>query len=316
MSTLDVSVVMPCLDEAEAIESCVSIARSTLLDAGLFGEVIVVDNGSCDGSGELAARAGARVVSEPCRGYGRAYLAGLAAARGRSIVMADADLSYDLREVPRFVAELDRGADLVMGDRRGNIEAGAMPWHHRYFGNPVMTWLLNTLFRTRIGDAWCGLRAVRRDALPQLALRAGGMEFALEMIVRASRCDLRVAELSVGLTLRTGESKLSSFRDGLRALRFLLLHGPVLGFTLLGAGLCILGSAIFATSSGPVLFAAGGAILGAGVPLLALGAGAGARLYTGRPSRAAPPALEAPDLRAPSTVEPPETELAGAVSRP
>jgi len=305
---------MPCLDEAEAIESCVSIARSTLLDAGLSGEVIVVDNGSCDGSGQLAADAGARVVHEPRRGYGRAYLAGLAAARGRSIVMADADLTYDLREVPRFVAELERGADLVMGDRRGHIEVGAIPWHHRYIVNPLMTWLLNMLFRTRIGDAWCGLRAIRRDAVPKLDLRAGGMEFALEMIVRASRCNLRVAELSVGLTPRTGESKLSSFRDGLRGLRFLLLHGPVLAFTLLGVGLCALGFAIVTTSSTAAPLTAGGAILVSGVPLLALGAGA--RVYASQRSRAAGPALGSPELGAPPGVEPAEADgLASAVRR-
>ncbi|MFL5973985.1 MAG: glycosyltransferase family 2 protein, partial [Solirubrobacterales bacterium] len=166
-----VSVVIPCLNEAETIVECVARARDALQTHDLHGEVIVADNGSSDGSPDLAAEAGARVVHEPRRGYGSAYLAGFAAARGEYIVMGDADLTYDFNEIPRFVAELDKGAELVMGDRMDNIQPGAMPWLHRYVGNPVLSGILNGFFKTGISDAHCGMRALRRDVLPRLDLR-------------------------------------------------------------------------------------------------------------------------------------------------
>ncbi len=155
------------------------------------GEVVVADNDSEDDSARLAEQAGARVVLERRRGYGSAYLAGFAAARGRYIVMADADLTYDFNEIPRFVAELEQGAELVMGDRMDNIQPGAMPWLHRYVGNPILTGLLNLFFRTGVSDAHCGMRALRRDVLPRLDLRTTGMEFASEMVIRASKENLR-----------------------------------------------------------------------------------------------------------------------------
>ena len=151
--------------------------------------MVVVDNASEDDSAALAAAAGARVVHEPRRGYGSAYLAGFAAARGRYIVMADADLTYDFNEIPRFVAELEQGAELVMGDRMDNIQPGAMPWLHRYVGNPLLTGLLNLLFDTGVTDAHCGMRALRRDVLPRLDLRTTGMEFASEMVIRAAKAE-------------------------------------------------------------------------------------------------------------------------------
>ncbi|HEX8054685.1 MAG TPA: glycosyltransferase family 2 protein [Thermoleophilaceae bacterium] len=213
------SVVIPCLDEAAAIADCVRVARGA---AGPGGEVIVADNGSTDGSAELAAAAGARVVSEPRRGYGRAYLAGLAAARGELIVMGDGDLSYDFGEIPRFVRELEDGADLVLGNRMGAIAPGAMPVLNRYLGNPLTTGLVRALFRPGIGDVWCGLRAIRRDALERLRLRSGGMEFALEMVVRAAQEGLDIRELDIELHPRGGESKLAPLRDGMRGVSFLL----------------------------------------------------------------------------------------------
>ena len=213
------SVVIPCLDEAAAIAECVRIARAA---AGPAGEVIVADNGSTDGSAELAAGAGARVVHEPRRGYGRAYLAGLAAARGELIVMGDGDLSYDFAEVPRFVRELEDGADLVLGNRMRSIAPGAMPVLNRYVGNPLTTGLVRALFRPGIGDVWCGLRAIRRDALERLRLRSGGMEFALEMVVRAAQERMEIRELDVELRPRGGESKLAPFRDGFRGVSFVL----------------------------------------------------------------------------------------------
>jgi glycosyltransferase involved in cell wall biosynthesis len=173
-----VTVVIPCLNEEHNIEACVRTAREVMDERGIRGEVVVVDNASEDRSAELAAGAGARVVMEPRRGYGSAYRAGFAVARGRFIVMADADLTYDFREIPRFVEHLEDGAELVMGDRMDNIRPGAMPWLHRYVGNPVLTGVLNLFFRTGVNDAHCGMRAIRRDVLPRLDLRTTGMEFA------------------------------------------------------------------------------------------------------------------------------------------
>jgi glycosyltransferase involved in cell wall biosynthesis len=239
-----VSVVIPCLNEAENIELCVTAALGALRDAKIDGEVLVVDNASEDGSAALAAATGARVVLEPRRGYGSAYLAGFEVARGEYIVMADADLTYDFNEIPRFVAELEAGAELVMGDRMDNIQPGAMSWLHRYIGNPILSGLLNLFFRTGVNDAHCGMRALRRDVLPRLDLRTTGMEFASEMVIRASKEHLKIAEFPIEYHPRGGESKLSSFRDGWRHLRFLLVHSPTHLFILPGMLLAGLGTLI------------------------------------------------------------------------
>ncbi len=239
-----VSVVIPCLNEAENIEACVSRALAAMEGAGLPGEVIVADNDSEDASAELAVAAGARVVHEPRRGYGSAYLAGFAAARGEYIVMGDADLTYDFDEIPRFVAQLQDGAQLVMGNRMGNIHPGAMPWLHRYVGNPVLTGVLNLFFRTGVGDAHCGMRGFRRDILPVLDLRTTGMEFASEMVIRASKEHLVIRELPIEYHPRGGESKLSSFSDGWRHLRFLLVHSPTHLFVIPGAVLAVIGTLV------------------------------------------------------------------------
>jgi glycosyltransferase involved in cell wall biosynthesis len=239
-----VSVVIPCLNEAENIEACVSAALAALRKMDVSGEVVVADNDSEDDSARLAEQAGARVVVERRRGYGSAYLAGFAASHGRYIVMADADLTYDFDEIPRFVAELEAGAEMVIGDRMDNIQPGAMPWLHRYIGNPILTGLLNLFFRTGISDAHCGMRALRRDVLPRLDLRTTGMEFASEMVIRASKEKLRIAEFPIEYHPRGGESKLSSFRDGWRHLRFLLVHSPNHLFIFPGAVLAGLGTLI------------------------------------------------------------------------
>lgn len=244
---LRVSVVIPCLNEAENIEQCVTLAREVLDRNGIPGEVIVADNDSDDGSAELAAAAGARVVHEPRRGYGSAYLAGFAAARGDYIVMGDADLTYDFNEIPRFLRELDDGADMVIGDRMRNIHPGAMPWLHRYIGNPLLSGFLNLLFRTGVRDAHCGMRALRRDTLPQLALRTTGMEFASEMVIRAAKERLEIRQFDIEYHPRGGESKLSSFRDGWRHLRFLLVHSPNHLFILPGAVMAAIGALIMLT---------------------------------------------------------------------
>jgi hypothetical protein len=236
-----VSVVIPCLNEHWSIKQCVKRADEALLRHGIDGEVIVVDNGSDDGSGRLAAAAGARVVTELERGYGSAYLAGFAAARGRHIVMADADLTYDFDDIPRFVERLDAGAEMVIGDRMDNIEPGAMPWLHRYIGNPLLTGVLNVFFRAGVRDAHCGMRGVQRAALPRLGLRTTGMEFASEMVVQAVKARLTIEELPIRYAPRGGTSKLSSFRDGWRHLRYLLLHSPLHLFIVPGVLLWLLG---------------------------------------------------------------------------
>jgi glycosyltransferase involved in cell wall biosynthesis len=239
--------VIPCLNEEENIDACVRMARSAMDNAGLRGEVLVVDNGSEDASAELARSAGARVIHEPRRGYGNAYLAGFAAARGAYIVMADADLTYDFDEIPRFVAELDAGAQLVMGNRMNNIQPGAMHWAHRYIGNPVLTGVLNFLYKTGVHDAHCGMRALRRDVLAKLDLRTTGMEFASEMVIRAAKAKLAISEIDISYHPRGGESKLSRFRDGWRHLRFLLVHSPTHLFIVPGAALAGLGVIASAT---------------------------------------------------------------------
>lgn len=240
-SPLLVSVVIPCLNEEENITQCVTAAVEALARNDLTGEVIVVDNNSEDLSAKLAAEAGALVIHEQRRGYGSAYLAGLSQATGQFVVMADADLTYDFDDIPRFVERLQAGADLVMGDRMDNIEPGAMPWLHQYVGNPILSGLLNVFFRTGVRDAHCGMRALRREAIPRLDLRTTGMEFASEMVVRAAKEKLVIDEVSIRYSPRGGESKLSSFRDGWRHLRFLLIHSPFYLFILPGLVLFVLG---------------------------------------------------------------------------
>jgi glycosyltransferase involved in cell wall biosynthesis len=245
-----VSVIIPCLNEAENIEQCVSAAREAMDAAGIAGEVIVADNDSEDASAELAAGAGAHVVHEPRRGYGSAYIAGFKAASGTYIVMADADLTYDFAEIPSFLAELEDGADMVIGDRMENIHPGAMPWLHRYIGNPLLSGFLNLLFHTGVRDAHCGMRAFRRDRLELLQLRTTGMEFASEMVVRAAKERFDIREIPIEYHPRGGESKLSSFRDGWRHLRFLLLHSPNHLFILPGLVMAMLGGLISLTVLG------------------------------------------------------------------
>jgi glycosyltransferase involved in cell wall biosynthesis len=239
-----VSIVIPCLNEAGTIEECVRRARHALDANNITGEVIVADNGSEDGSGGLAAAAGARVIHEPERGYGSAYMAGFSVARGHYIVMADADLTYDFDETPRFLAELDAGADMVIGNRMQNIHPGAMPWHHRYIGNPLLSGFLNLLFNTGVSDAHCGMRALRREVLPRLDLRTTGMEFASEMVIRAAKEKLDVRQFAIEYHPRVGESKLSSFRDGWRHLRFLLVHSPNHLFIIPGAVMAAVGAVV------------------------------------------------------------------------
>ena len=234
---------IPCLNEAGNIQECIRTARRVLDENGISGEIIVVDNGSDDGSAELADAAGATLVRQPERGYGNAYLAGFDAARGDYIVMIDADLTYDFDEIPRFVRELDRGGDLVMGNRLRGVEPGAMSLLSRV-GNPLLSGFLNLLYRTPIRDAHCGMRALRRMLLPTLDLQSTGMEFASEMVIRAARARLEIRELPIALHPRGGESKLSPFRDGWRHLRLMLVYNPTFLFVLPGATMLLLGATV------------------------------------------------------------------------
>ena len=233
---------MPCLNEAQTVGVCVQKARRAIKQLGISGEVVVADNGSTDGSPSIAEREGARVVHQPIRGYGAAYLAGIAAARGKFIVIGDSDNTYDFGEIPRFLQPLRESADLVMGSRfKGEIKPGAMPWLHRYIGNPTLTGILNLLFRAGVSDAHCGMRAFTKDAYEKLGLQTTGMEFASEMVIKAAKVGLKITEVPITYYPRKGESKLHSFRDGWRHLRFMLMLSPTYLFLLPGALLFLIG---------------------------------------------------------------------------
>jgi glycosyltransferase involved in cell wall biosynthesis len=220
---------MPCLNEEETLATCIRKAQRAIADANIAGEVIVADNGSTDGSIEIAEQLGARVVRVTAKGYGNALMGGIAASRGKFIVMGDADDSYDFGHIPRFVEQLRRGSDLVMGNRfRGGIQKGAMPALHRYLGNPVLTKVGRVLFRSSAGDFHCGLRAFRKDAYERMGLRTTGMEFASEMVVKAALFKMRIAEVPTTLAPdgRSRPPHLRTWRDGWRHLRFLLMYSP------------------------------------------------------------------------------------------
>ncbi len=245
MTALELSIVMPCLNEARTVSICVQKARAFLTSAGVAGEVIVADNGSRDGSQELARCAGARVVTVHERGYGAALIAGIAAARGKFVVIGDADDSYDFSELQDFVEKLRGGFELVMGNRfRGGIEPGAMPLIHRYLGNPVLSFIGRLLFKTDIQDFHCGLRGFKRDAIVRLGLVTPGMEFASEMVVKAALARLRITEVPTTLSKdgRDRPPHLRTWRDGWRHFRFLLTFSPrwlflYPGLLLLAAGI-------------------------------------------------------------------------------
>ena len=246
---LDISVVMPCLNEEDSIAICVQKAKEWLERSGYRGEVLVVDNGSTDRSRELALAAGARVIEEPRRGYGRAYLTGIPQAQGKYIIMGDCDDTYDFTNLEPLIAPLRDGYDLVVGNRyAGGIRPGAMTWSHRYIGTPVITFLLRTFTGARLGDSQCGLRAFTREAYQRLGLHSTGMEFASEMILKAMRRRLRVAEVPISYFPRVGEAKLNTFRDGWRHLRFLMLFTPAYVFTVPGLILSLLGAIGMATA--------------------------------------------------------------------
>ena len=238
---------MPCLNEAETIGTCIRKAQAFLARKGVAGEVLVSDNGSTDGSREIARRHGARLVNAPIRGYGGALLGGIEAARGRYVVMGDADDSYDFSSLDEYLDQLRSGADLVMGNRfRGGIAPKAMPFLHRYLGNPALSFLGRLFFKVPVGDFHCGLRAFNAESIRHLQLRTTGMEFASEMVVRGALSGLRIVEVPT-LLKPDGRSRaphLKTWRDGWRHLKFLLMHSPrwlffIPGFSLVAIGLLL-----------------------------------------------------------------------------
>jgi glycosyltransferase involved in cell wall biosynthesis len=238
-SPVELTVLMPCLNEAKTVATCVKKAIEACREAGVEAEVLVADNGSQDGSPELAREAGARVILVEEKGYGAALRAGIEAARGRYVVMGDADDSYEFQDVPRFVERLREGNELVMGSRfRGKIHPGAMPFLHRFLGNPVLTWILNLFFGAGITDAHCGMRGFSREAIRSLSLHSPGMEFASEMVIRAAQERLRISEVPTSLRPdgRGRRPHLRTWRDGWRHLRFMLLFSPWWLFAVPGLG--------------------------------------------------------------------------------
>jgi hypothetical protein len=257
MSTeIEVSFVMPCLNEAETLEACIEAAKRCISENMLSAEIVIADNGSVDGSQAIAERCGARVVSVATRGYGAALSGGFAAARGRYLVMGDADQSYDFGEAMPMIEKLRAGADLVMGSRfRGHIEKGAMPWSHRWIGNPVLSFVGRMFFQSRVSDFHCGLRAFTRETFTSLHIRTTGMEFATELIVKATAAGMRIEEVPITLHPdgRSRPPHLRTWHDGWRHLRFMLILSP--RFVLFIPGLVMMavgGSLVIRLSLGPL----------------------------------------------------------------
>lgn len=257
MAEIRVTAVMPCLNEERTLGACIGKAQRAFREMDIVGEVVVADNGSTDGSVAIAEALGARVVHEPRKGYGSALMAGIAGARGRVVVMADADESYDWTSLGEFVNKVDEGYDLVMGNRfRGGIEPGAMPALHRYFGNPVLSTLARVMYRIPIADFHCGMRAFTREAFERMNVRTPGMEFATEMVINASHAGLRIAEIPTRLypDKRDRPPHLRSFRDGWRHLRFMLTYAPDWLYLLPGGFLSLIGVVGMALlASGPLV---------------------------------------------------------------
>ena len=244
---VEVSIVLPCLNEETTLAQCIRAAKQALHSGGLVGEVVVADNGSTDRSREIAEQEGARVVRVAAQGYGNALFHGFKSARGRFLIHLDADMSYEFDHIPRFVAELRRGAGLVMGSRmRGTIDPGAMPWSHRYLGTPVLTGIANLFFGCGISDINCGMRGLSRECFDSLGLRSGGMEFASEMVVKAALLGVKIVDIPTDLhrDQREHEPHLNSLRDGWRHLRFLLLFCPAWLFFWPGLGATLGGTAV------------------------------------------------------------------------
>ena len=275
---IDISVVLPCLNEEATVASCVTDALSYFKRAGLRGEVIVVDNGSTDRSKEEAENAGARVLEERRRGYGAAHLRGFAESRGRYIVMADADATYDLVNLDPLIEPLRNGYDMTVGNRMDNMEPGAMTWSHRVIGTPAITFLLKIFTGSNIGDSQCGLRAFTREGVGKTELRDVGMGLAAGRGLQDDRRELTVAEQPLPYAVREGESKLNTIRDGWRHLRFLLLYTPMYLFLIPGALMLVAGLLALTATGGVTIGSltwqpvfAGGALVIVGTNALMIG---------------------------------------------
>lgn len=242
---VDVSVVLPCLNEEETVGICIGKILNAFEKKKIRGEVVVCDNGSTDSSVKMAEKAGARVVFEAKKGYGHAYLKGLSEAQGQKIIIGDSDNTYDFSEIGKFLPLLSQGYDLVIGSRiKGKILPGAMPWMHQHLGTPLLTLVLNLLFKTKISDTQSGMRAFSQKALKKMKLESSGMELASEMIIKAATADLKIGEVPIIYHPRRGKSKLSPFKDGWKHLRFMLLYSPAYLFLLPGFSALILGIAL------------------------------------------------------------------------
>lgn len=256
MNDIEVSVVMPCLNEEEAVGICIDKVREVFRRENINGEIIVSDNGSKDHSREIAASRGATVVTEPRQGYGAAYLRGLKEAKGKYIIIGDSDNTYDFYDIPIFLKPLQDGCDFVMGSRfKGGIKKGAMSWTHRYIGNPILSFLCRLFFHTSLSDIHCGMRAFTQEAYYKMKLNTLGMEFATEMVVSALTNNLRIAEAAINYHPRKGVSKLSPLTDAWRHIRFMLLYCPVWLYFIPGTLGFLSGiSLLLLLSKGPFLF--------------------------------------------------------------
>lgn len=253
---LELSVVLPCLNEEGTIGICLKKIKDVFSKCNIKGEIVVVDNGSVDRSAQIAESEGARVISETKRGYGAAYLRGLKEARGRYLIIADSDNTYDFYDIPEFLGKLREGYDFVMGSRfRGKIHKNAMPWLNRYIGNPILSGMCRIFFRTKLSDIHCGMRAFTRQAYDKMRLMSEGMEFATEMVVVALQNNLKICEIPIDYHMRAGESKLKPFYDAWRHIRFMLLYCPVWLYFVPGLLGFISGMGIlFLLLRGPFLF--------------------------------------------------------------
>lgn len=254
----EVSVIMPCLNEEMSVGICIDKCFRVFDENGINGEVVVADNGSVDLSREIVLKSRARLADEPKKGYGNAYLRGFSEARGKYLIMGDSDDTYDFSDLKKFIDPLKSGYDFVIGTRlKGKIEGGdgTMPWLHRFVGNPVLTFILRTLFKVNLSDVYCGMRSMTREAYEKLHLQATGMEYALEMIINTKKAGLKVKEVPIEYGLRRGESKLRTFRDGWRSLRFMLIYSPTYLFLVPGLALFMAGFLIMSLLiRGPVVF--------------------------------------------------------------
>jgi len=255
-NNIEVSVVMPCLNEEESVALCIRKIKEVFIREGIRGEIIVADNGSVDRSREIAASEGARVVLEPQRGYGAAYLKGLREARGKFIIIGDSDDTYDFYDIPKFLKALKEGYNFVMGSRfKGTIKKGSMSWSHRYIGNPILSGICRLFFHTRLSDIHCGMRAFTQSAYQEMQLLTLGMEFATEMVVSALTQNLKIYEIPINYHPRKGRSKLSPLYDAWRHVRFMLLYCPLWLYFIPGASGFIVGTFLLLLSlKGPFLF--------------------------------------------------------------